>query len=514
VVGDDGEKFGDWPGTNALCYGNGRESGWLHRFFEGLEDLSGELKTVLLCDEAKKTPLVQCDVPAGSYHEMNQWAGRNRQFSLNKPLSLSEAKRLQPAIWTNYLRRYREAGHLFGKMNQLSRDIARIADPHFRQKAEADLFDAQCNCAYWHGVFGGIYLPHLRIALHEKMISARKTVEYYFSEWLQEISNKEAEYAAKKQMDQFRAEFFQENYQSADLVDALYTYPKEKLLENRLPQIAPCICKVDYDHDGDKEIILRNKTMEVALDPKEGGSLFSLDFFPRNYPAAAVMSRIEEDYHKDFTGKLPNKQKTPPQVFDPWRRASFRDHVFSSVTLDELVELRYTECGSFANAPYTITKEDTSTLQLVHKGQIKPSTTQLPLTIKKEYSLEEDTILINYQLEYGEIPTLFFSPEINLLTMSTEGDRFLEVGKDRFSLADCRTISASKTLLVRDDYLQVGMEVSCSLPIDWHYLPIQSISRNFDQFEAIHQGFSLWPLLPIGEKNMNSTFTLRIRMTS
>ena len=38
------------------------------------------------------------------------------------------------------------------------------------------MFDAlwagQCNCAYWHGVFGGLYLPHLRQALYRELLSA------------------------------------------------------------------------------------------------------------------------------------------------------------------------------------------------------------------------------------------------------------------------------------------------------------------------------------------------------
>ncbi len=31
---------------------------------------------------------------------------------------------------------------------------------------------AQCNCGYWHGAFGGIYLPHLRNAVYNHLIAA------------------------------------------------------------------------------------------------------------------------------------------------------------------------------------------------------------------------------------------------------------------------------------------------------------------------------------------------------
>jgi alpha-amylase len=33
------------------------------------------------------------------------------------------------------------------------------------------LWRAQCNCPYWHGVFGGLYLPHLRAALYRELIA-------------------------------------------------------------------------------------------------------------------------------------------------------------------------------------------------------------------------------------------------------------------------------------------------------------------------------------------------------
>ena len=40
------------------------------------------------------------------------------------------------------------------------------------QKLLDALWAGQCNCAYWHGVFGGLYLPHLRQALYRELLSA------------------------------------------------------------------------------------------------------------------------------------------------------------------------------------------------------------------------------------------------------------------------------------------------------------------------------------------------------
>ena len=38
--------------------------------------------------------------------------------------------------------------------------------------AYRELYRGQCNCSYWHGAFGGIYLPHLRNAVYRHLIAA------------------------------------------------------------------------------------------------------------------------------------------------------------------------------------------------------------------------------------------------------------------------------------------------------------------------------------------------------
>src|SRR5262245_18074667 len=39
-----------------------------------------------------------------------------------------------------------------------------------------ELFRSECNCAYWHGVFGGSYLPHLRRSLWHYLLKAERAL--------------------------------------------------------------------------------------------------------------------------------------------------------------------------------------------------------------------------------------------------------------------------------------------------------------------------------------------------
>src|SRR3989449_8230809 len=51
------------------------------------------------------------------------------------------------------------------------------ADPDCLDAARQELYRGQCNCPYWHGSFGGLYLPHLRNAIYQHLIAADNLLE-------------------------------------------------------------------------------------------------------------------------------------------------------------------------------------------------------------------------------------------------------------------------------------------------------------------------------------------------
>ena len=71
VFGDDGEKFGSWPGTKEHVYTNG----WLRRFFDALVDNRSWLQVVTPTEVLEQVPpLGKIYIPEGSYREMTEWA--------------------------------------------------------------------------------------------------------------------------------------------------------------------------------------------------------------------------------------------------------------------------------------------------------------------------------------------------------------------------------------------------------------------------------------------------------
>src|SRR5690606_78708 len=71
VFGDDGEKFGTWPGTKEHVYNRG----WLVEFFDALCANADWLKVTTPSEAIQNVPpLGKLYIPEGSYREMTEWA--------------------------------------------------------------------------------------------------------------------------------------------------------------------------------------------------------------------------------------------------------------------------------------------------------------------------------------------------------------------------------------------------------------------------------------------------------
>ena len=177
MMGDDGEKFGGWPTTWEHCWGEGR---WVERFFEAIEANADWLTTTTpsawLADHP---PIGRVYIPTGSYAEMGEWAlpaDESLVFSnlLHEAQEQRrpEARWLRGAFWRNFQVRYREINDLHKQMLRTSEAVAAMPDGPERALAIDHLYQGQSNDCYWHGLFGGIYISHMRLATYEHLIAA------------------------------------------------------------------------------------------------------------------------------------------------------------------------------------------------------------------------------------------------------------------------------------------------------------------------------------------------------
>jgi 4-alpha-glucanotransferase len=245
VLADDGEKFGGWPGTKEWVY----ERGWLDRFMTviGRQVERGEVRLSRLDEALDEVPSNGIAyLPTASYTEMESWAlppdAALRLARLQR--DLGEARLAGPdgalvrgGHWRNFLVKYPESNRMHKKMQALSTLCRRLGDPDEARRA---IGRAQCNDAYWHGVFGGLYLPHLRDAVWRELARAEAALR------------------------------------------------RGKRLAWEV---------VDFDGDGHPEIWINSRSFSALVSPVRGASLEEYTLFAYGINYANVLTRRREAYH-------------------------------------------------------------------------------------------------------------------------------------------------------------------------------------------------------------------------
>jgi len=260
VMGDDGEKFGAWPQTFEHCWAPGR---WVDRFFEALAENAAWLELVTPSEWLdRERPIGRAYIPTASYAEMGIWALPAAEgLAFEQALERAEHDRsaevrwLRGGFWRNFQVKYREINELHKQMLRASAKVEALGGLESPEPAVAgrtldlarsELFQGQSNDCYWHGVFGGIYITHMRLATYQHLIGAEDL---------------------------------------ADAAGRLAGRPVDR------------IERVDSDLDGVDEILVTSPGQVVVVDPAHGGGIGSWDIRPVRHALAAVLRRRPEAYH-------------------------------------------------------------------------------------------------------------------------------------------------------------------------------------------------------------------------
>jgi len=237
VLGDDGEKFGMWPGTNDWVYGRG----WLERFFDFLEENDVRMTSFAEIVDSEP-PSGRVYLPPASYEEMLEWAlpaGAAEEFAALKKTLPAEAQRfLRGGMFRDFFTKYPESNRLHKRMLLVSREV----DDYGGAEAKAELYRGESNDPLWHGVFGGLYLPHLRESSYGHLLRAEKMAR----------PGAEASWHME-----------------------------------------------DYDADGEEEAIIRGNAYAGIVKPHAGGGFAEIDNYPLARNLGDVLARRREAYHTE-----------------------------------------------------------------------------------------------------------------------------------------------------------------------------------------------------------------------
>ena len=473
---DDGEKFGVWPGTHKLVY----EQGWLARFFGALlASPAVRMSTFSAClDEMK--PAGRVYLPTASYAEMGEWAlpaaegaelEEARQRLAAWPDGARLSRLLRGGFWRNFLVKYPEMGDAYWRMLRLS---ARLEDARARHPDDPRLLEArealwrgQGNDAYWHGVFGGAYLPHLRRAAVSALLEAARRLD-------------EAEGA---------------------------------------PPIT--WTQADVDGDGSAEVEVRTRELVVTIRPQAGGTVTQLGFRPRDLDLAGVFTRRREMYHDRVkesvvagaAGEVKTIHALPEAKesglaelldYDAFRRTSFSDGLFPPEGPPDPLSPWAQALAAVGERP--LTSRICEEAKGVGVELTAPALDGLPLGIDKRLFVNVDgaELRVRYRLTWRGEQALAarWGTQLNLtLTAGDAPGRYYRVPGSP-SLGSRGSLAQARVLTLVDEWIGCEIEIGWSVAGDTGWAPIETVSLSESGYERIYQGSAIvvsWPLaLPPG----------------
>jgi len=498
VMVDDGEKFGLWPDTFAWV----REGGWLERFFTALESAQNEgwLKTTTFAEAAASLPSRgRIYLPPNSYFEMTEWSlppERRRRFeeAAKKMRDKGEWEPMRPfmkgGFFRSFMARYPEARRsvargrvMSGRLEALDGEAARQGRP---SPARRHLWRAQCNCGYWHGLFGGLYLPHIRRGIQDSLALAGAAL------WDQSPDPTGLRVQSLR----------------VDDLDA---------------------------HD----VLVETASMSLLIEPASGGAISACDFTRLPLPLGATLTRRHEAYHdeaREASREASSPETTaegsginiherrpsaPPDVMrhlvaDPGERQILLERFLpEGVTPSDLLEgsagdlslgVRRCEAGvRRAGGEATILLPRAVTLR-----DPESAGEEIAFDLSKEIRVRRGRDGWSASWRAGRAGggslaasrAVLFAVELNLALVESASLIVLPESARSLTVSEPWAEEGVSRALVEESYrgfsLALGLAPAGSL---WHH-PVRTVSRSETGFELIYQGSAVllvWPLSALAD---------------
>ena len=378
---------------------------------------------------------------------------------------------MHAGFWRSFLSKYPEINSMQKKMLRTHDKVYRARKSSKTDAGIDELWRGQCNCPYWHGIFGGIYFSHIRYGIYRHLI--------------------EAESAA------------------------------DDILFNNKPFIVQEAA--DFDSDTQKELLVESDDQNIYIDPHAGGSIFEWDLRRPKHNLGAVMTRRDEGYHRDLIeaerirreGRssadsgavktihdvVKSKQENLDKLlfYDKYRRASLIDRFLAKdTTTDELLRGSFHENGDFVEKPYEYTlqkKASCITARLARDGHVEQGNDMLPVRVEKTLSAKagSEGLAITYRLTNTSAARIqsVFTSEWNLaITDDAHSNHcsYISSSSERIRLSRADDIPNTSRLLISDAHIGIDMVLVIDKPARlWRY-PVEAVTNSEDGFELTFQG--------------------------
>jgi alpha-amylase len=405
---------------------------------------------------------------------------------------LPEARWLRGAFWRNFQVRYREINDMHKQMLRTSDAVDAMPEGDDRARALDHLYQGQSNDTYWHGLFGGIYISHMRLATYEHLIAA------------------------------------------ADIAET--TAGSLHLAEKR-----------DLDLDGHDEVRLAGPGQVVSIDMDEGGAIGGWDLRAVRHNACAVLRRRPEAYHQKLrdheaaeaasaasaekgdrgegdaaaAGAAADAPTSIHEMFmvkepglaamlhyDPYeRRSGLVRFLAPGTTPEAWAAAEAVELGDAIDGAYEIETLELDTLVVGRDATVSTGAggAGAPVRIVKTFSLGGDrrsptlteTVEVTNHSDATVDAILGLEWTLTMLGGGGNPAAWLEIDGERTSHDSRRTASAQNGLAQGNDYIGLEIITDVSPAAEIWCAPVETISNSEAGFERVYQGEGLllgWPV--------------------
>ncbi len=454
VYFDDIEKFGIWPETYEWVY----EKGWLEDFIRGVL-ASPKITTQTYRDyhsNEKTRGIVY--LPTTSYIEMNEWtlpmAAAHTYADLvhtEKASGHYEERKafLRGGMWKNFFTRYPESNWMHKRMLGLSERLHALPEEKRTLEMFDELYIAQANDAYWHGLFGGLYLPHLRRAVYGAIVKL------------------------------------------------------ESLLDMVLPRAA-CMC-TDADSDGHDEVFLHNEMLQAIVKLDGSASISELDSYQLHHNFGDTLRRQLEHYFR----KIESSQTTQPHEGSGIVSAHDRVAFKHDITADDLMADSHAQT-LFRDSLLLDDEEIELAYELVETNTegILFRTEFGGKTIQKRISLNANCLCVSYTFD-STLPGSFLT-RVALAMPSCNGyaGRYIQDEKIISGFGSGLELNDMNGLVLDDNVLGGNLVLNNNHPIQLLGMPYFTVSQSEAGFEKIMQAVMLTLQWPLSQNEMSVMLTI------
>ena len=436
---DDIEKLGIWPETFDWVY----TRGWLKQFIDGVLN-SAIIRTGHYVDYYRATPtrgIVY--LPTASYIEMNEWslpaaaanlyadvvADRklNHQYEENKAF-------IRGGIWKNFFSRYPESNWMHKRMLRLSERLAQLPAELATPRMRVLLYQAQANDAYWHGLFGGLYLPHLRRALYAAMIELESHLD--------------------------RSAARPESYQE------------------------------DLDCDGLMELFLHNDTVQAVVNLDGTATLRELDHYFLKHNFVDTLRRQAEHYRRKIQAGEAGEAGSGG-IASAHDRVSFKSVIVpSDLALDQHGKGLFHEKLYPSHIGYETVDPHYSLVSEGNRNLIFTAETYGG-TLYKEMQLGKNSFNVNYSFDRAMRGVLEIELNVSMPSCDGPAGRYWFQGECPGGFGQNHKFSGLTELTLEDDVLLGSLVLHSNRPLTLTARPFFTVSQSEAGFEKIMQAVTL-----------------------